>query len=303
MRYRPFRPTGAAVSALSLILTDTPMRPDKRTALIYTALEAGINTFEIQSHDPQVAAILGQALSTIERRMLFVALRLGWAYEGGKRVRDLSPHGLSGIIEQTLARSGLDRIDVAILDVLPHERLPSHVLPSLHAARAARQVGMLGVGGEAGTDPYIGDPAFEVLATPFNLQSGWTERNRLKRAVDSDMAIIGCDYCPETVHPAAKAEKPPLRGLGRLTGRKPHVSESYGFLGRTRGWSQAQICLGYALTEPSLATVQTDVHDPRDLETLAGVVDQHLPTGVAAQIEMARFTANGEAGTLAKRGA
>lgn len=302
MRYRPFRPTDAAVSALSLVLTDAPMRAEKRIGLIYAALESGINAFEIQSRDPAVATALGQALSTIDRRMLFVALRLGWAHEvHGRRVRDLSPDALTGAIEQTLARSGLGRIDVAILDVVPNERLPAHVLPALRAARTARQVGLLGVGGEEAADDYIGAPDFEVLATPFNLQSGWTERNRLKRAVEADMAIIGCDYCPSAIRPAE--DPAPVRGLARLLGRKPHVPKSYDFLERTPGWTQEQICLGYALTEPSLATVQTDCNDPHALEHLAGVSELQLPTGVSAQIEMARFTANAEPRALAKRGA
>ena len=71
----------------------------------------------------------------------------------------------------------------------------------------------------------------------------------------------------------------------------------YEFLHNTRGWSGEEICLGYALTEPSLATVQVITTKRDKLEALAAVVERDLPTGCAAQIEMARFSAEQAAGT------
>ena len=90
--------------------------------------------------------------------------------------------------------------------------------------------------------------------------------------------------------------------MGRLLRRTaaPQPIEAadgpYAFLDRTPGWSADELCLGYALTEPSLATVQTLTRDPDELQALAAVVDQELPTGVPAQIEMARFSALSAAG-------
>ena len=304
MRYRPFGRSGAAVSAVSLVLTDAPMRNDDRIKLIYGALEAGVNTFEIQGRDPQLAAAVGQALSTIERRMVFVALRLGWgADRGGHRVRDLSSTGIATAIDSFLGHTGLGRIDVAIVDVPEGETLPSNVIPSLHAARMDKRISMLGVAGGQDADAYVGNGDFDVLAAPFNIQSGWLERNRLKRATECDMAILGCDYYPTGLGGKEIEHKPvgPL-GLRRLLGpRRERVPSAYAFLEETPGWTPEQVCLAYALTEPSLASVQAQVRDVEQLQGLCAVVERDLPTGLAAQIEMARFSVDQEKAALAKR--
>jgi aryl-alcohol dehydrogenase-like predicted oxidoreductase len=304
MRYRPFGRSGAATSALSLVLTDAPMRASDRIKLIYGALEAGVNTFEICGGDPDVATAVGKALSAIDRHMVFVALRVGWRWDrSGHRVRDLSPEGVTGAIEAALARTRLGRLDVAILDVVEGERLPPHVTPSLQSARGAGRVAMIGVSGGEAVDAHIGSGDFDVLATPFNIQSSWLERNRLKRATQGDMAIMGCSYHPDGLGGGEAVFKPagPL-GLGRLLGpRKERVPSAYDFLEQTPGWTAEQICLGYALTEPALATIQTQVHSVEHLQALAGVVERDLPTGVAAQIEMARISVDQENAALAKR--
>ena len=62
---------------------------------------------------------------------------------------------------------------------------------------------------------------------------------------------------------------------------------------RTRNWSPEEICLAYALTEPSLATVQIHAERAERLEALAAIPDREMPPGVSAQIEMARFSTAG----------
>ncbi|HTI66188.1 MAG TPA: aldo/keto reductase [Caulobacteraceae bacterium] len=297
MRYRPFARSGGAVSALSLALTDRPMRPEERVKLIYAALEAGINTFELQSRDPEVGAALGEALSAIERRMVFVALRIGWSRDrNGKRVRDLTTDGLTGAIEAALASTRLDRLDVAIFDTLESEVLPPHVVPSLQSAQQAGRVRMLGIAGAEGADPHIGSGVFEVLETPFNVHSGWIERNRLKRAVEADMAVVGTDFHPFNRRAADKPAAGPL-GLRRLLGGdKSTFDGPYTFLERTPGWTAEEACLAFALTEPSLTTVQTRSFEATALQKLAAAVERDLPNGLSAQIEMARFSTHEKSG-------
>ena len=298
MRYRPFGRSGAAVSALSLALTDRPMRPDERVKLIYAALECGVNTFELQSRDPAVALALGEALSAIERRMVFVALRVGWTRDrNGQRVRDLSADALTGAIEATLARTRLGRLDVAILDTLETEALPHHVVPALQSAQQAGRVRMLGIAGGEATDTHIDSGHFEVLETPFNVHSGWSERNRLKRAVQAEMAIIGTDFSPFGRRQEDKPQAAP-KGLARFFGggAKSRPEGPYAFLDHTPGWTAEEACLAFALTEPSLTTVQTRAHDAAALQTLAAAVERDLPNGLSAQIEMARFSAHEKTG-------
>lgn len=300
MRYRPFGQHGAAVSAVSLVLTDAPVKPDERVGLVYAALEAGINTFELQGGDPEAALALGEALSSVDRRMVFVAARLGWTRDSrGKPVRDLGANGLTGAIEAILAQSRLGRLDVALLDAQADEVLPPHVIAELEQARAAGTVRMLGIAGGDAVDPHLATGAFQVLATAFNIQSGWRERNRLKRAAEADMPVMGCDFFPAALRggPVEEARPAGPLKLSRLFGgaRKPQRGP-YAFLDRAPDWTAEQVCLGYALTEPSLATVQVAIRDPARLKALAEVCERELPTGIAAQIEMARFSADEKRG-------
>ena len=292
MRYRSFARSGAAVSSVSLVLGDQPARDEDRVKLIYAALEAGINTFELQSREPGVATALGDALAAVDRNMVFVALRVGWGKDrNGKRIRDLSADGLTGAIESTLARTRVGRLDVVTLDVRDDERLPDHAIPALQSAQAAQRVRMLGVGGGDGVDPYIDSGAFEVLAMSFNIQSGWRERNRLKHASQADMAVIGCNYQPFTAAAEeAKAASGPF-SLGKLLApKRERVDGAYAFLERTPSWGAEEICLGYALTEPALTTIQITATTPAQVQALSAVVERDLPPGVSAQIEMARFS-------------
>ncbi|HTK35087.1 MAG TPA: aldo/keto reductase [Caulobacteraceae bacterium] len=297
MRYRPFGNLGAAVSCVSLALTDEPMRQDERVKLIYGALEAGINTFELQTRDPEVAATLGDALAAVERRMVFVALRVGWSRDrSGARIRDLSPAALTGTIETALASSRLGHFEVVVIDVGDNEILPGHVIPTLQASQQAHRVGMLGVAGADGVDRYLDTGDFDVLATAYNIRSGWRERNRLKHAAQADMPIIGCDFQPFAPRAAAAIETARPSGpfgLGRLLhggGHKEKIADAYAFLERSGTWSAEEICLAYALTEPALTTVQTRARSVEQLQRLAGAAEKELPNGVAAQIEMARFS-------------
>ncbi|MEI9965266.1 MAG: hypothetical protein WDM92_11800 [Caulobacteraceae bacterium] len=102
------------------------------------------------------------------------------------------------------------------------------------------------------------------------------------------MAVIGVNAYRRDFHEAATAAAKqaqagrahPLAGAG-----------SYAFLDRTDGWTAEELCIGYALTEPALSTVQVETRNIEHLEALAGVPDRELPQSVPAQVEMARFAA------------
>ena len=86
--------------------------------------------------------------------------------------------------------------------------------------------------------------------------------------------------------------------LGRLLGggrKAPAHAPGYAFLSAIPGWTAEQVCLAYALTEPSLTSVLIHPRSVEALEQLAAVTDRDLPSQLPAQIEMARFAAQSSA--------
>jgi aryl-alcohol dehydrogenase-like predicted oxidoreductase len=289
VRYRPFGPSASIVSAVSVMLSDGSgrTRPADWTALIYAALESGINCFEVAGLEPAIMDGLAQALQAVERRLLFVSWRVGEIVTSEGPTRDFSPEGLTRQVCAILARTGVEYLDAINLDDPESDELRPEALGALADLKASGAIRMSGVAGDGeAIDAYVASGAFDVLCTPFNLTSGWKERHRLRLAVESDMAVMGYRAYPADFHQrvAAAAKSRPKSKSGPLAGMG-----SYGFLDRTHGWDAEEICIAHALTEPALATVQIAPTDLARLEQLAGVADREMPPGLAAQIEMARF--------------
>lgn len=288
MRYRPFGSAGVAVSAITLRLEDQPrLRGSDWRKLIFAALESGINSFEIDGVSPALIEGATEAFSTVERRLLFI----GWRLRGSLD-RALKAQAVHDMIDQALDRTGLGHLDLATLDDPDANAFPVETLEQLKALRGARLIRLLGVAGSGDQfDAYVASGQFEAMATPFNLASGWVERNRVRSAVSREMAVIGLDYWPEVLREAQKHAFLPKPSLWRRRTDPLADVGGYDFLRSTPGWNAQQICLAYALTEPSLASVQVTASSPAEVEALAAIVERDLPTGCAAQIEMARFSA------------
>jgi aryl-alcohol dehydrogenase-like predicted oxidoreductase len=290
MRYRPLGNTGMAISAVSLALDDqSQRRAQDWIPLVYAGLENGINAYEVAGLHPQLIDGFAEAVRAVDRSLLFIAWRFGWVTApNGPPVRDFSSDGLIAALTSVLARTGLDYLDAAILDDPSTTELPPAGLEAMKEAREAGQIRMLGVSGnDEATDAYISSGSFDLLATQFHLLSGWKERHRLKAAIERDMAVIGYGYHPDISrdrlqHKTAlwgRSNVHPLAGAG-----------SYTFLDETPQWTAEEICLGYAMTEPSLCTVQIAADRIERIEKLAAVAERELPPNVPAQIEMARFS-------------
>jgi aryl-alcohol dehydrogenase-like predicted oxidoreductase len=298
LRYRPFGQAGVSVSVIALTVDDRAGQrgADALAGLIFAAMEAGVNTFHIESCEPEVLETVGRSLAAVERRLLFVSLRLGLRAGRTGLTRDFSPDALTGAIDQALTHTGLGHLDLVLLDEPGEDELPTTALTALKQQRTTGRVSLLGVGGaHDAMDTYLGVRAFDVLASPHHLRSGWKEQNRLKTAARMDMGVIAYDYFPELFRQAAttpgvpkkrgllgaiagEAEPDPLAGVG-----------TYAFLHETKNWTAEELCLAYAVMEPSVSTVLIRAHEPERLEALAAVPDRDLPAGMAAQVEMARF--------------
>ena len=300
MRFRPLGKSGMVVSTISLSLTDRAAvaRPSDWVTLIYAAFENGINAFEVNGDTPGMIDGLSQALKAVERRLIYVAWRVGTRMgPSGVPVRDFSAEALCRTVDAVLARSGIGYLDAVVLDDPQTHEFSPQALEQLKLMRADGRARMLGVAGQDDAlDALLTTGAFDVLYLPFSLTSGWVERRRLKAAVERDMGVVGYDYYPKTFHGAGGAV-PRSGGWGRpkaAPGSSPLAGAgTYAFLDRTRNWSPEEICLAYAQTEPSLASVQITAERAERIETLAAIPEREMPPGVSAQIEMARFSAVG----------
>ena len=293
MRYRPFGASGKAVSAVSLLLRDAPnMRsPAAWRALAFAAMENGVNCFEVTSGSDVLALGVGEALGAVERRLIFLGWRLRGTATGSITARDIADNIRNGLQKTRARYLDLLMVDETALGSLTPDAIK--YLSDLRASGACLQIGIAGDGPEV--ERCIGGGTFDVLATSFNLLSDWQARRRIRDASAADMTLICCNPIPSGLHPKpvvrSDGERPMRRGLLGLRRIDPLSSSvgSYAFLQDTPGWTQEELCLAYTLTEPSFATIQLEARRASSIERIAAVTDRDLPTGVAAQIEMARF--------------
>ena len=294
MRYRPFARTSMAVSSISLALdgAEEQLSAGDWRDLVHAAFEEGVNTFEIIRPTPALMAGFAEGAAAVQRQLIFVMLRIG---------ADADPREACRSASMTWStKSGLENLNVLCLNAgdAISGAAPSPAM--LGAMRHMKDVGLadrLAIAGEgAAIEEPVNSGVFDALITPFNLLSGWRERNLIRTALERQLGVIGAEPCPleltELVDDAVVAAKPgwfkraaPLAGVG-----------TYAFLKKTPGWTIEQLCLGYALTEPALATVQVRPVSREHLTTLAAAAERDLPAAVSAQIEMARFSAEREAG-------
>ena len=301
MRYRPFGNGGQAISALTLSLSqrDLARGPGAMCELIYSALEAGINSYRLETADPVLAEVLGEALRHVDRKLVQVAITLGAGDGQRNSQRDFSAEGMTQAIDRALRVSGLGHFDVAMLDEPDEHELPQSALNALKSLRANQRVRLLGVSGDGEVmDAYVSTGAFDVLSTSFHVNSEWKIRNRLRTAREQDMSVFVHGWFPEAFTSAKKTAEvdKPKRGLFGFGGG-PKKAEgplagagTFAFLHRTPGWPAESICLAYVLTDPGVSSAVVSPGTTERLAVVAGVPDRDMPPGLSAQIEMARVS-------------
>jgi aryl-alcohol dehydrogenase-like predicted oxidoreductase len=285
MRYRPFGASGKAVSAVSLLLREAPnmTNPGAWRTLAFAAMENGVNCFEVAAGADVAALGIGEALRSVERRLIFLAWRLR-----GDRNGVLTPQAIATSVRDGLVKTGAGYFDLLMMDEAAFDTLAPGAIDYLASLRSAGHCLQLGVVGDGpAADASIASGGFDVLATPFSLISDYQARRRIRDASAANMTLVAYDPFPATM---ARAPSPQPVRRGLLARAEPLAGAgTYAFLHETSGWTPEEICLAYSLTEPAFATLQLEAFRPDLVERLAGVCDRDLPTGIAAQIEMARF--------------
>ncbi len=281
MRYRSFGRSEVAVSTLTLNLLDTPGkgRAADWRAIVFSALENGINAFELGvDASPGLMTGLGEAIASLERRLCFITLRCPVSAE------DLASGAVLHQIAQAAERVGVELFDCLMLEGAALETLSPSQLQSLSSLREIATY--IGVAGGRRLDTLANRGVIDAITVDYSLTSPVQERNRIRNLGDSGVAIIVAEACPEALL------QPPQREQRRgLLGRKVYSpAGGYDFLHATNGWTAEQICLAYVMTEPGVTSIRIVASDAKRIASLAEVSERDVPGGMGAQVEMARFT-------------
>ncbi|MDX5392483.1 MAG: hypothetical protein LPJ86_01520 [Caulobacteraceae bacterium] len=292
MRYRPFGVNGKAVSAASLALSEEFKSQPAETwrSLAIAALESGINAFEVTEGSPHAASGLRAAAGSLERRLLFFA----WKIRGEGRP-PLDARRLQDSVRSGLQALGGGYLDLVVIDEAAYAGMSAEahrLLADLKSSNLVLSAAIAGAGPLV--DKALASGSFDALASPYSLTTGWAVRRRLREASLANLAVLGTDAFPPELC-RAPTQSPTKLGLLRRSGPTAASVGPYAFLHETRGWEADELCLAYAMTEPSLATIQIEAVRPEVIERLAAVPDRELPTGIAAQIEMARIDSENRA--------
>jgi hypothetical protein len=278
MRYRTFGDRLGTVSALTLRL-DAANRGGNSTDwrdVVFAALEAGINSFEIGHTSPALLNGAAEAMAAVERRLFVV----GW---GAPLTQDTAHHA-----RDMAAALGLKSLDMLTLALDRPLREPG-VMEDLRRQEIARWFSVLGPANVL--DEAIVRGEFDGMALQLDPAGGWNERNRIKAANSRGMGVIAKGVGLEI---STDAAPPPRRGLLKLfTGRqRAQIAEAFRI--DVPGWTDEQIAIAHTLTDPCISTIVVQPDSIPALEELTWCVERDLPAGAQAQIEMARFSASAE---------
>lgn len=298
MKYRPLGSTGTAVSSLCLSISedDFAKGPGAVKGLIIAGLEAGINAYHFDSANPDLLHAAGDALSHVERDLIWISLSLGGPKGATGAGRSFSPEDLNRLVEEGLHSSGLGWFDVAVLNEPDEHELSLQSLNTMKALRSSGQVRMLGIKGDAPViDTYISTGAFDALYTPYAVNTDTRIQARMREAQRRDLAVFIYDYDREVrLHTQKTANLPKpkkslLEKLGLKSGPQPQrLPTSFEFLYNTPGWRAEELCLSLVLTNPTVSSALITADSFEEVESQAQILERLLPARIAAQIEMAR---------------
>ncbi len=294
MRYRPFGHSGIALSAIGLRLDVDHLRKNFGLAekLVMTALENGINTYHFDGSDPAFLREMAALFTLVDRKLLFISV----APDAPGKPGDLAGYTMPAMKErlrEVIKGSGFQWIDLLMFGQPGVAYMQDDSFSFVRDLRRARMVRY--VGATADTDdirPLVASRQFNVIKTGFDIDSTWEKRHQIDHAIHSDLCVIGADTFPEIYRKASNVV--PVEARRGWFGGKPKDplagAGSHAFLHQTADWTPEELCLGYALSLPSLSCILIDAETTEKVETLAQVPERHLPSSVPAQIEMARFT-------------
>ena len=289
MRFRSFGRSGKVVSAISLLLRETEVGSNLAAwrATAISALENGINFFELSAQGDALPMGVAAALDTLERHLVL----LGWRVHHQGRL-PLTGRNLMANVQDGLRKTRAGYFDTLMLEEHAYNCLNDEghkCLAELKTAGICTRIGIVGEG--ATVDRCLKVGSFDLLSTSCDMTSDAQTRRRVRDASDQDLIVIARNPIPMDL---IKSSQVPLtRRIGQVLGMVPKHSlagaGTFQFLHTTPEWTAADLCIAYLMTEPSMATVMFEADNPETIAKWASIADRDLPAGISAQVEMARF--------------
>jgi aryl-alcohol dehydrogenase-like predicted oxidoreductase len=292
MRYRSFGDGGQSISTV-LVSVDSDDSATITDAFLTGCLTLGVNAFEARMDDLAAIQAVGRAVSSVERAMVIVGLRI--AAVDAHYARDLSRQTIIRRMQDALRQTRLLWVDYLIVEDPQPGELGTPFFMTVEAARQAKRLRYVGVSGDSPTiSDMIEAGGLQIYAAPYNLRCSQIVRKRMRQADAAHVMILGYDYYPEAARqPQALPVATGIKRFLGLGGGRRGLSEHdgpYSFLNHIRNWSAEQICLSYALNEPSLCAARIRAGDLETVEGLVEAAERELPNGLCAQIELARVS-------------
>lgn len=291
MDYRQLGKTGLKVSALSYgasslggVFHEINEREGIKT--VHAALDLGINFIDVSPYYGMTRAetVLGKALKGIPRDRYYLATKVG--RYGGDQF-DFSAKRVTASVDESLARLGLDTIDLIQCHDIEFgslEQIVKETLPALRKIQAQGKVRFVGITG-----------------LPLNI----FERVQERAEIDTILS-----YCRYELNDTSLAELIPVLqakhigiisasplGMGLLTERgapewhpapaeiKAACAQAAAYC-RSQGVDIAQLAIQFSLSNPDIATTLVSTANPRNIaknvEWLETPLDQSLLTEVQA---------------------
>ena len=179
---------------------------NRTETLIRKAVELGVTLFDTGPAYGRGEAEkrLGRALESVPRDRVFITTKAG--IHPGKK-RDFSPGAVEMSFKDSLSRMGCGHIDLLLLHGPSAAEMDERLIRRLQAFKehgVLRHIGVCGRGNEL--DHAIGLDVFDAIMAPVNDGLDDAARNRLRRAREQGLSVIGI----EVMAGAATAARLPL---------------------------------------------------------------------------------------------
>ncbi|WP_203292018.1 aldo/keto reductase [Maricaulis parjimensis] len=179
-------------------------------SLIRQAVDLGVTLFDTGPAygNGEAEKRLGQALRSVPRHQVFITTKAG-VHAGRKR--DFSPGAVEMSFKDSLDRLGSGHIDLLLLHGPSPDELDARLIRRLEAFKERgmlRHIGVCGRGPELDTAIDLG--AFDAIMAPVNAGLDTASRDRLQRARQAGMSVIGIEVmagaAPKSALPASRGD-------------------------------------------------------------------------------------------------